>query len=123
MKRGEIYFMHTHGNGSVQTGHRPVIVVQNDIGNHFSPTTIVCSISAARKKTLPTHVDIGISGGLYKKSIVLCEQIQTVNKCDLRSYVGCISDSRILDKLDKSILISLGLNKEDLINESVRNNQ
>lgn len=122
MKRGEIYFMYTQGSGSVQAGYRPVIVVQNDIGNHFSPTTIVCSITATRKKMLPTHVDIGVSGGLYKRSTVLCEQIQTVSKRDLRSYVGCISDPRILDKLDKGILISLGLNKEEFINESFRSN-
>ena len=112
MKRGEIYFMYEPGQGSVQAGYRPVIVVQNDIGNHYSPTTIVCSITAARKKPLPTHLFIGASGGLYKESTVLCEQIHTVNKRDLKTYVGFISETRILKELDRRILISLGINKE-----------
>lgn len=112
MKRGEIYFMYGDGHGSVQTGYRPVIVVQNDIGNHFSPTTIVCSITSARKKPLPTHLSIGINGGLYKESTILCEQIQTVSKKDLKHYVGFISDQRIMKELDRRILISLGLTEE-----------
>lgn len=114
MKRGEIYFMNVRDqSGSVQTGLRPVIVVQNDIGNQFSPTTIVCSITSAHKKNLPTHMFIGTSGGLYKKSTILCEQIHTVNKTDLRFYVGCISDPHTLEELDRHILISLGINKEN----------
>ena len=53
MKRGEIYFTKETGTGSIQTGYRPVIVVQNNVGNHYSPTTIVCSITSAKKPPLP----------------------------------------------------------------------
>lgn len=113
MKRGDIYFMFEQGRGSVQTGYRPVIIVQNDIGNQNSPTTIVCSITAAKKKNLPTHVNIGRSGGLYHNSTILCEQIQTVSKYDLKTYVGCITDPHILRKLEHSILISLGIKDKE----------
>ena len=119
MRRGEIYFMLAKGHGSVQTGFRPVIVVQNDIGNHFSPTTIVCNITAAKKKNLPTHIFIGKSGGLDKESTVLCEQIQTVSKNDLKFYVGRVTDPRTLEKLDNSVLISLGITQGDY-NEGFR---
>ena len=113
MKRGEIYFAHLKENlGNIQAGIRPVVVVQNDIGNHFSPTTIVCCITAASKKDLPTHLQINTSGGLYKNSTILCEQIATINKSDFISYVGRITDPDTLEKLDNCILISLGLNKE-----------
>lgn len=109
MKRGEVYFIEEHGSGSVQAGLRPVIVVQNDIGNHFSPTTIVCSITSAKKPPIPTHLYIGKCAGLYKESTILCEQIKTVNKSDLKTYVGFISNQDTLKELDKRILISLGL--------------
>lgn len=112
MKRGEIYFMYFKQHGSIQAGLRPVIVIQNDIGNHFSPTTIVCSITSTEKKNLPTHLFIGKSGGLHKESTVLCEQIQTVNKNDLKHYVGFISDQDILKELDNKILISLGITEK-----------
>lgn len=114
MKRGEIYLMYFKSKrGSIQAGYRPVIVVQNDIGNNFSPTTIVCSITSAKKKDLPTHLFIGTSGGLEKDSTVLCEQIQTVSRSDLRAYVGVISDQRILDNLDKTLLVSLGIKESE----------
>ena len=114
MKRGDIYFMQTKGRDSVQAGFRPVIIVQNNIGNLHSPNTIVCSITAQVKQPLPTHVYIGTSGGLTKKSTVLCEQIQTVPKEDLTGYLGCISDPRTLERIDKSIQISLGLNNQEV---------
>ena len=118
MKRGEIYIMKGEGYGNVQKGIRPVIVIQNDIGNHYSPTTIVCNITTAKKKILPTHLNLGISGGLHKDSIVLCEQIQTVNKEDLKTYVGVISDQHILEELDNKLLISLGIKENNEQNKS-----
>ena len=111
MKRGDIYLTFERGEGSVQTGLRPVIVVQNNIGNHFSPTTIVCSITTAKKPPIPTHLFIGKSGGLSKNSTVLCEQIKTIDKKSLITYVGSITDKDTLKELDKRILISLGLIK------------
>lgn len=109
MKRGDIYLLQEKGTESVQAGLHPVIVVQNDVGNHFSPTTIVCSITSAKKPPLPTHLFIGTSGGLYKNSTVLCEQIKTVNKSDLKDKLGFISNKDTLKELNKRILISLGL--------------
>ena len=110
MKRGEIYFLiENNKQGNVQAGQRPVIVIQNDKGNYFSPTTIVCNITSANKKSMPTHLFIGKSGGLYKDSTVLCEQIQTVNKKDLSACVGSITDQSILRELDNKILVSLGI--------------
>lgn len=109
MKRGEIYLLKEYGIGNVQAGLHPVIVVQNDIGNHFSPTTIVCSITSAQKPNLPTHLELNQECGLLRKSTVMCEQIKTVNKSDLKDYVGFISNKDTLKELDKRILISLGL--------------
>lgn len=111
MKRGDIYYIHFNKKGNVQTGTRPVIVVQNDKGNQFSPTTIVCSITSAPKKYVPTHLFIGKSGGLNKESTVLCEQIQTVNKIDLKFYAGSVTNPRTLCQLDQKIRISLGIGK------------
>ncbi len=113
MKRGDIYLLKLeHDNGSVQAGTRPVIIVQNNIGNAYSTTTIVCSITAANKKYLPTHLMLSTNGGLEKPSLVLCEQIFTVNQSDLKQYIGTISNKHIMKQLERCILISLGIKKE-----------
>jgi mRNA interferase MazF len=112
MKRGDIYFIKEIGQGSVQAGEHPVIIVQNDVGNRHSPTTIVCSITSKEKPPLPTHIYIGNNGNLRKPSTILCEQIKTINKDDLEDYVGSITNQDTLKKLDKGILISLGLIKD-----------
>ena len=110
MKKGDIYIINLENNlGSIQAGRRPVIIVQNDIGNQFSPTTIICPITTRKKPKLPTHAQIFKSGGLRRNSIALCEQITTINKTDLERYIGTISDNRILKRLDKCLLISLGI--------------
>lgn len=111
MKRGEIYLLYTNKHGNIQAGYRPVIIVQNDLGNQCAPTTIVCSITSAQKKALPTHLPIGKQGNLKKDSIILCEQIKTVCKTDLKQYIGFISDQTTLEQLDNKILISLGVIK------------
>lgn len=110
MQRGEIYLLRLPDkHGSIQAGVRPVIVIQNDTGNTYSPTTIVCSITSARKKRLPTHLAILNIGGLRKHSIVLCEQMFTVNKSDLIQYVGTIEDNHTIEQLNKCIQLSIGL--------------
>lgn len=110
MKRGDIYLLNLKNpNGSVQAGIRPVVIIQNDVGNLYSPTTVVCSISSAKKKWLPTHLFISKSGGLRKNSIVLCEQIFTVNKTDLKQQIGAITNNRILGRLNRCIRLSLGI--------------
>lgn len=112
MKRGEIYLTNLNPKrGSVQSGLRPVLVIQNNKGNSNSPTTIICCITSISKKKLPTHLFISKSGGLRKQSTVLCEQIFTINKSDLKHYIGAITDNRTLKELDRCIRISLGITK------------
>lgn len=114
MKRGDIYLCDLgQATGHVQSGFRPVIVVQNDKGNQFSPTTIICGITSSPKKAnQPTHCFISTNGGLPKPSTVLCEQIFTINKNDLKHYLGTVSNPYTLRKLDTCIQISLGLIEE-----------
>lgn len=110
MIRGDIYLCDLGQlAGHVQSGYRPVIVIQNNVGNQHSPTIIVCGITSAPKKQQPTHCFISTDGGLPKPSTVLCEQIFTVNKTDLKHYLGTVSNPRTLNNLDRCIQISLGL--------------
>ena len=110
MQRGDIYYLKLPEQlGSIQAGIRPVIVIQNDTGNTFSTTTIVCSITSARKKKLPTHLAILNIGGLRKHSTVLCEQMFTVNKSDLIQHIGTVDDKDTIKQLDKCIQLSIGI--------------
>lgn len=110
MQRGEIYLAQLQNtNGSIQQGLRPVIIVQNNIGNMHSPTIIVCSITTAPKRKLPTHVYIPRSGGLKERSIMLGEQMHTLNKKDLIKQLGTITDQETLRQINKALLISLGV--------------
>lgn len=107
--RGEIYYADlSHTVGSEQEGIRPVLIIQNDIGNRYSPTTIVAAISAstARRK-FPTHVPI-TTNKLKKGSKVLLEQIRTIDKRRLVERVGKI-DATTIQEVDKAIEISLGI--------------
>ena len=93
-KKGEIYYYDFGNNtGSVQNGRRPVLIIQGDDFNKHSPTTIVAPITSAIKKTyLPSHIYLGEDFGLSEPSMVLVEQIRTVNQCDLEDYVGKIDN-------------------------------
>lgn len=110
MQRGDIFLINLNkAYGSIQSGIRPAIIIQNNIGNQYSPTTIICCITTAKKKHLPTHLYISKSGGLKKNSIVLCEQLFTINKKDLIKYIGTIKNKRTLNRLNRCIKISLGI--------------
>lgn len=106
IKRGQIYLADLNPvMGSEQGGIRPVVVIQNDIGNRFSPTVIVAAITARIKKNMPTHAKLR-STGLLKDSIALLEQIRTIDKCRLIEYVGEVSKAEmngITEALRKSI--------------------
>lgn len=107
IKRGEIYYADLTGHitvGSEQQGVRPVLVIQNDVGNKYSPTVIVAAITKAQKKEIPTHVHIQ----LREPSIVLCEQIFTISKERLLKKI-CTLDERKMKEVDYKIKISLGL--------------
>lgn len=109
VKRREIYLADLSPIvGSEQDGIRPVLVLQNDIGNKHSPTTIVAPITSKIEKTvLPTHVSVQAKE-LEKNSIILLEQIRTVDKTRLSEFIGKL-DIYIMEKVDKAIVVSLGL--------------
>ena len=108
MYRGEIYLVDLkEPRGNVAAGKRPVIIVQNNEGNEYSPTTIVAPITSKVKKPLPTHLLLRRNGGLRMNSIVMCEQLFTVNKEELISKIGTITNRHIIDRLNQCLRISL----------------
>ena len=110
IRRGDVYYADLSPVcGSEQGGVRPVLVIQNDIGNQKSNTIIVAAISSRIKKTnLPTHVYINGNKFLPKDSAVLLEQIRTIDKDRLHSYKTHLSDD-LMNKVDNAILISFGI--------------
>ena len=109
VRRGQVYYADLSPVvGSEQGGIRPVVVIQNDLGNQHSPTVIVAAITSRRgKHRLPTHVLVDIDG-LEKKSVLLLEQIRTIDKSRLRDYVGEIKQEDDA-ALDTAIKVSLGI--------------
>jgi mRNA interferase MazF len=111
IKRGEIYFAQLNPViGSEQGGIRPVLVVQNDTGNQYSPTTIVLAItSQINKAKLPTHVELKAARfGLDKDSVILGEQIRTIDKTRLKQRIAFLDDD-LMSKVDQALEISMGL--------------
>lgn len=107
--RGDIFYCDlTPAVGSEQDGIRPVIIVQNNVGNCHSATVIVVPLTTRCKKRLPTHVEIRSVDKISKESIALLEQIRTVDKSRLREYVDKISQDELY-QIEKSMNISLGL--------------
>ena len=110
IKRGELYYADLSPVvGSEQGGVRPVLVVQNDIGNKYSPTIIAAAITSQMNKAkLPTHIALSSKEyGLEKDSVVLLEQIRTLDKRRLKERIGEI-DSSVMTKVNEALLISLG---------------
>lgn len=110
IKRGELYYADLSPVvGSEQGGVRPVLVVQNDIGNKYSPTIIAAAVtSRLTKAKLPTHIEItGRSFGLQKDSVILLEQIRTLDKRRLKERIGTLPENT-MRKVDGALLISLG---------------
>lgn len=111
VKRGDIFYADLSPViGSEQGGVRPVIVIQNDIGNKYSPTIIIAAItSQINKAKLPTHIEINAPDyGLPKDSVVLLEQIRTIDKRRLREKIGNFDDD-MMDNVDECLKISIGL--------------
>ncbi|MDR1240660.1 MAG: type II toxin-antitoxin system PemK/MazF family toxin [Oscillospiraceae bacterium] len=110
VKKGDIFYADLSPTvGSEQGGIRPVLIVQNDIGNKFSPTVIAAAITSHHKNNLPTHIPIKAeNSGLNKDSVVLLEQIRTLDKQRLRVKLGTI-DSISLGLVNKALFVSLGL--------------
>ena len=111
IKRGDLYYADLSPVvGSEQGGVRPVLIIQNDIGNKYSPTVIVAAVtSQINKSKLPTHLDINSCDyGLNKDSVILLEQLRTIDKKRLRERVGHLEDD-FMNKVDEALIISLGL--------------
>ena len=102
IQRGDLfYYDFGKREGSVQSGERPVMVIQADNFNANAPTIIVAAVTAVmKKKYLPSHIILGEDFGLKKPSMVLLEQIQTVNKDELTDYIGSVNDERLLMNCD-----------------------
>lgn len=111
VKRGDIFYADLSPVvGSEQGGTRPVLIVQNDTGNKHSPTVIAAAItSQTNKAKLPTHIEFpGKSAGLSKDSVVLLEQIRTIDKRRLREHMGHL-DEGMMSRVDTAIAVSFGL--------------
>ncbi len=111
VKRGDIYYADLSPVvGSEQGGVRPVLIVQNDIGNRYSPTVIAAAITSQRDKSkLPTHIELSSQDcGLSRDSIVLLEQIRTIDKRRLKERMGRL-DERAMNQIDQALQVSFGL--------------
>jgi mRNA interferase MazF len=111
IKRGDIFYADLSPViGSEQGGIRPVLIVQNDIGNKYSPTVIAAAItSQINKAKLPTHIEIGaMEYGLAKDSVILLEQIRTIDKMRIREKIGRL-DEELMDRVNDAISVSFGL--------------
>jgi len=110
VKRGEIYYADLDPVlGSEQGGCRPIIVLQNDVGNQHSPTVIIAAITGKTKKAfMPTHYQLSPNCGLDMPSLVLLEQIRTIDKSRLRERVGWANETT-MKGIDRAIAVSMGL--------------
>jgi mRNA interferase MazF len=111
IRRGDMYYAGlAPGAGSEQSGHRPVLIIQNDAGNRHSKTVIAAVITsrAASKPKLPTHCPVKRQQGLGRDSLVLLEQIRTIDKTRLKEYIGTL-DGDAMSGVDKALAVSVGL--------------
>ena len=111
VKRGDIYYADLSPVvGSEQGGVRPVLIVQNDVGNKYSPTVIAAAITSQQDKSrMPTHINVnGDACGLSKDSVVLLEQVRTIDKQRLKERMGNLSQGD-MNKINKALTVSFGL--------------
>lgn len=111
MHRGEIYLIDFSNQiGSEQAGLRPAVIVQNEVGNTNSQTTIVCPLTSRDKQKMPTHVELTPTDcGILKTSVVLCEQIRVVDKSRIRKKVGDITNRNKIEDINNKLMISIGV--------------
>lgn len=110
IKRGQIYYADLSPvKGSEQGGFRPVLIIQNDVGNKYAPTVIAAVVTSRHTKAnLPTHIWLNDECGLPKESMVECEQIRTLDKKRLKSFMGQASQE-VMKEIDKGLKISFAL--------------
>lgn len=107
--RGDIYYADLSPTvGCEQGGLRPILVLQNNIGNKYSPTIIIAAITGTAKKTMPTHVEIKDVHNLSKRSVALLEQIRTIDRQRLKMRIGKISEENLM-QVDQALKLSIGL--------------
>jgi len=113
VQRGEIYYADLSPViGSEQGGLRPVLILQNNVGNKYSPTVIVAAITTKIEKgKMPTHIEVGKEEGLEKNSVVLLEQLRTIDKQRVRDKVTQLNKT-IMNKVDEGLAISIGLSEK-----------
>ena len=110
IRRGDLFYADLNPVvGSEQGGIRPVLVIQNDVGNHFSPTVVAAAITSRKaKNSLPTHILLENVPGLAPTSLLLLEQLRTIDRKRLRGYIGSISKEKMLE-VDAALAISIGI--------------
>ncbi len=110
IRRGDLFYADLNPVvGSEQGGIRPVLVIQNDVGNHFSPTVVAAAITSRKaKNSLPTHILLENVPGLAPTSLLLLEQLRTIDRKRLRGYIGRISNEKMLE-VDAALAISIGI--------------
>ena len=107
--RGDIYYADLNPVvGSEQGGIRPILNIQNNIGNRHSPTVIVAAITSKKKVTMPTHISLTATKELQMDSVVLLEQIRTIDKRRLKGYIGAL-DEAVMAKVNHALAVSVGL--------------
>ena len=111
--RGEIYYAYLEPSfGHEQGGTRPVLILQNDVGNYYSPTLIVTAATTQkRKKPMPTHVELAGVEGLPDTSVFMLEVLRTIDKRRIRSYAGKLTPEQ-MDKIDAALRVSLRLGED-----------
>ena len=110
IRRGDLFYADLNPVvGSEQGGIRPVLVIQNDVGNHFSPTVVAAAITSRKaKNSLPNHILLENVPGLAPTSLLLLEQLRTIDRKRLRGYIGRISKEKMLE-VDAALAISIGI--------------
>ena len=114
IKRGDVFYAELNPVvGSEQGGTRPVLIISNDIGNSHSPTVIIAAITGRTqtKAKLPTHTEVKDVEGLDRDSIILLEQIRTIDKQRIKNHMGTMPDN-IMARVDKALAISLAMTKK-----------
>jgi len=114
INRGDMYYADlSQGIGSEQSGCRPILIIQNDIGNKYSGTVIIAVITSKKinKAKLPTHYPVKAQQGLVRDSLVLLEQLRTIDKSRLKKYIGTLN-TVIMEEVDNALKVSVGLKNQ-----------
>ena len=110
VKRGDIFLVDlTDALGSEQRGLKPAIIVQNDVGNEKSPTTLIVPLTSKKKHMQATHVEIKPEDGTARPSEAECEQVRVADKIRLKKQVGTITNPDVLDEINRKIMVAFGI--------------